>query len=82
MSRSERQRAGDPAPRSGHPLLLHLYAALIIVPLFAYLALSLIHNPSQLSGPEAGYELALWALAIAAVDLLPVPAGGSMSFSA
>ena len=81
MSRSEHRRADDAPEARGHPLLLHLYAGLVILPLLVYLAWSFIHNPSQLKSPEAGSQLLLWAIAIASVDLLPVPAGGSMSFS-
>jgi diguanylate cyclase (GGDEF)-like protein len=81
VSRSELRRARDEPDRRHRRRFLYLYAAAVIGPLLGYLVVALVRDPAQLTGPSAGYQLLIWMVAIAGVDLLPVPAGGTMSFS-
>jgi diguanylate cyclase (GGDEF)-like protein len=66
-------------PTGQHPRTakLRLFEALVVLPLFLLFAHSFSVNPDQFLDPR----ILVWALAVAAVDLLPVQASSEMAFS-
>ena len=59
---------------------LRLYEIGVAAPVIAYIAWSLVRDPTQLT--ESGWEIVVWMAAIAAVDLMPVPTSmSSVAFS-
>jgi diguanylate cyclase (GGDEF)-like protein len=72
-----------PAPRK-RTLALKLYEFGTAAPIIAFIAWSLIRNPALLSLPEGSqtWQIFVWMVAIAAVDLMPVPTTmSSVAFS-
>jgi diguanylate cyclase (GGDEF)-like protein len=56
---------------------IRAYELLVTVPVLAYLAWSIVHDPQ----PFTEWQLYVWALAVAVAELLPVPTNVSMRFS-
>jgi diguanylate cyclase (GGDEF)-like protein len=72
----------DDAPRPERSPLLRLYELGTIVPLLAWIFVSARRDPAQfLDGKFAGPLLLEWVVAIAVVDLLPIPTTIGSPFS-
>jgi diguanylate cyclase (GGDEF)-like protein len=56
---------------------LRLFEALTVLPLFAWVGWVVLVNP----GEFADWKILVWAIAVAAVDLLPVQGSSEMAFS-
>ena len=64
-------------PRPGSRLWLRLYEFALVVPLLAWFGFEFVRNPAYVSDPL----LLEWVIAIAIVDLLPVPTTVGLPFS-
>lgn len=72
------RRRDDATERAPHvPWALRIYEALLVLPLLGWLALELVRDPSKAADPL----LLEWIVAIAVVDLLPVPTTVGIPFS-
>jgi diguanylate cyclase (GGDEF)-like protein len=62
-------------PVRAHPVGLILYELGVAIPIIAWIAYSIVKDPTQLTadGTAHGWEVFIWMAAIAAVDLMPVP---------
>ena len=71
------------APQLPRPLAVRIYEIAVTVPVVAYIALSLVGNPVAIAqGNYRWYHVLIWIVAIAGVDLMPVPtAMSSVAFS-
>ncbi|HEY3265213.1 MAG TPA: EAL domain-containing protein [Actinomycetota bacterium] len=85
---SERRRSTDAAPDEavglalGRRVRLWLYQLLTVVPLVLFVVIQARLHPGQfLSADVAGPFLLVWVVAIAVVDLLPIPTSIGMPFS-
>jgi diguanylate cyclase (GGDEF)-like protein len=74
MSTAEAVRTADPRHRRG---ITRLFELLVFAPMIVWLVSELIRDPGQYGDPL----LLGWIVAIAVVDLLPVPTEIDMSFS-
>lgn len=84
MSRSEGRRRTDRAPspyRGPRRPLLRAYELFVTVPVVAFLVSEIIRDPDQFTRNDAGLAIAVWIVAIAVVDLMPVPMAKSFDFS-
>ena len=80
MSDPEARRVTDHAGadlREGRRPLLQAYELLVVVPLLAFLAFEIRHDPAQFMD----WQILVWIAAIALVDLMPVPMATSFDFS-
>ncbi|HEX6401059.1 MAG TPA: hypothetical protein VF108_11425, partial [Actinomycetota bacterium] len=84
MSRSEGRRRTDgevSAYRGQRRPLLRAYELLVTAPVLAFLAIEAVQRPEQFSGSHALVAIVVWIVAIAVVDLMPVPMAMSFDFS-
>ena len=84
MSRSSDRRRSDGAKgdlREGRRPLLRAYELLVTVPLLAFLAFEMYHDPSAFTGWSNLLPILVWIVAIMVVDLMPVPMAMSFDFS-
>jgi signal transduction histidine kinase len=70
------EREGSPA-RPAPPWVQNTYQLLVIVPTLTYLAVTMSHDPRALWTDDA----LLFVLAVAIVDLIPVPGWGNLQLS-
>ncbi len=73
----------DPEPSAPRPLAVRIYELAVSLPILGYIAWSFIQNPGMIHGtgvPE--WQILIWIVAIAGVDLMPVPTTmSSVAFS-
>ena len=84
MSRSEGRRRNDRAKgdlREGRRPLLQAYELFVTVPLLAFLAFEIGHDPSAFTRWSTLLPILVWIAAIMIVDLMPVPMAMSFDFS-
>ena len=84
MSRSSDRRRSDGAKgdlREGRRPLLRFYELLVTIPLLAFLAFEMYHDPSAFTGWSNLLPILVWIVAIMVVDLMPVPMAMSFDFS-
>ncbi|MET1012038.1 MAG: hypothetical protein ABWY83_06630, partial [Actinomycetota bacterium] len=84
MSRSSDRRRSDGAKgdvREGRRPLLRFYELLVTLPLLAFLAFEMYHDPSAFTGWSNLLPILVWIVAIMVVDLMPVPMAMSFDFS-
>ncbi|MCD6020346.1 MAG: hypothetical protein K0R20_56 [Actinomycetia bacterium] len=84
MSRSRDRRRSDGAKgdlREGRRSLLRAYELLVTVPLLAFLAFEIMHDPSAFTSWRTLLPILVWIAAIIVVDLMPVPMAMSFDFS-
>jgi diguanylate cyclase (GGDEF)-like protein len=84
VSRSSDRRRTDGAKgdlREGRRSLLRFYELLVTVPLLAFLAFEMYHDPSAFTGWSNLLPILVWIVAIMVVDLMPVPMAMSFDFS-
>jgi diguanylate cyclase (GGDEF)-like protein len=79
VSRSEARRRTDRGGRARERRrpLLRAYELFVAIPLLAFLAVETVRDPWQF----ADWRILVWILAIAVVDLMPVPMAMSFDFS-
>jgi diguanylate cyclase (GGDEF)-like protein len=73
----------DAPPQLPRPLAVRIYEIAVTVPIVAYIAYSLIGDPQAMTqGTFRWWQVLIWIIAIASVDLMPVPtAMSSVAFS-
>jgi diguanylate cyclase (GGDEF)-like protein len=84
VSRSSDRRRSEGAKgdlREGRRPLLRFYELLVTVPLLAFLAFEMYHDPSAFTGWSNLLPILVWVVAIMVVDLMPVPMAMSFDFS-
>src|SRR6187200_1988763 len=74
MSTAEEVRAADPRERR---TATKIYELAVSVPLVCWLVFELVQDPQQFADPM----LLVWIVAIAVVDLMPVPTSVELNFS-
>ena len=76
-------QVADPAPRVKRTVAVRVYELAVSLPIIGFIAWSFVQNPNMIHStgvPE--WQILIWIVAIAAVDLMPVPTTmSSVAFS-
>ena len=77
-------KVADPAPPVERTVAVRVYEFAVSLPIIGFIAWSFIQHPDLIHGTNGipGWQILIWIVAIAAVDLMPVPTTmSSVAFS-